>query len=287
MIDQGIYGDIAKRTDGDFYIGVVGPVRTGKSTFIKKFMENAILPNITDERERMRAQDEMPQSAGGRTVMTSEPKFIPEEAAEIVCGNVKMRVRMVDCVGFLVDGALGQLEDGSPRLVRTPWTNDPIPFSDAAELGTKKVINEHSTVAFMVTCDGSISDIQREAYIEAERKAIAELKKSGVPFVIILNSKNPQSPDSEALALSLESEYGAPVALINCLETDDVDITHILGMILSEFPSGDITVDLPEWTDALEWDHPIMSELREALVKFAQSSEKVSSIGDAVKNVSM
>ncbi len=278
MIDAGIYNDIARRTGGDFYIGVVGPVRSGKSTFIKKFMQTAVLPSMTDERERTRTIDEMPQSAGGRTIMTSEPKFIPEEAATIECANMSLKVRMVDCVGFLVDGALGQSEDGSPRLVRTPWTEEPIPFAEAAELGTKKVISEHSTVALMVTTDGSIADLPRDSYIDAERKAIYELKKSGIPYVIILNSANPSSPESEQLALTLEKEYGAPVALINCLETDETDITHILSMLLGEFPVNEITVELPEWTDALDGSHGVMQGLRDAIKAFSLKACKASAV---------
>lgn len=283
MIDSSIYRDMAKRTNGDIYIGVVGPVRTGKSTFIKKFMETAILPRITDERERTRANDEMPQSAAGKTVMTCEPKFVPEEAVTIQGEDVSARVRMVDCVGFLVDGALGQEENGEPRMVHTPWTENTLPFSQAAELGTQKVIHDHATVGILVTTDGTVADLPREAYVPAEKKTIQELRESGIPFLILLNSAQPQKPEAEELAIRLENEYAAPVALINCLSMDETDVRHILGMLLGQFALEQVNFYFPEWLDALSLDTPLMQSLWKSLHDFAASAKRVSDVRPAAK----
>ena len=278
MTDTGIYKDIAARTGGDIYIGVVGPVRTGKSTFIRKFMENTVLPNIKDEYEERRARDEMPQSAGGKTVMTTEPKFVPDEAVKITLGgNSEVKVKMIDCVGYIVDEALGQIENGSPRMVMTPWNEQPMAFGEAAEMGTRKVINDHSTIGVLVTTDGTIGEIGRNSYIEAEERVADELNKINKPFVIVLNSANPDSEESERLAYELEEKYKAPVALVNCLELNREDIDGILGMILLEFPVKEVKVKLPVWVYALGADSKIRKSLKESVLECA---EKVYKAGD-------
>jgi len=230
MAEHSIYQDIATRTGGDIYIGVVGPVRTGKSTFIKRFMESLVLPNIEQEYDRDRARDEMPQSAAGKTVMTTEPKFIPDDAVPVkLDGNASLRVKMIDCVGYLVPDALGTIEEGQPRMVHTPWQEEPMPFREAAEMGTHKVITEHATIGMLVTTDGSIGEIPRESYVESEERVVNELKSLGKPFAIILNSAQPSGKDAVALAYELESKYEVPVALVSCLELDAEDIRHILS----------------------------------------------------------
>ena len=229
MNENSIYQDIAERTGGDIYIGVTGPVRTGKSTFIKRFMEEVVLPGIEEEAMRQRTRDELPQSASGRTVMTTEPKFIPEEAVNISVGKTSLRVKMIDCVGFVVPQALGQTEEGEPRMVQTPWSCSPMPFKEAAEMGTRKVIREHSTIGLMVTTDGSFGDIPRESYKEAEERVLAELREAGRPYAVILNSAHPSDPGAIALALSIENKHRVPVALVNCQQLDAEDIRKILA----------------------------------------------------------
>ncbi|MDR1564202.1 MAG: stage IV sporulation protein A, partial [Oscillospiraceae bacterium] len=217
MEERNIYHDIAERTDGDIYIGVVGPVRTGKSTFIKKFMDTVVIPNITGKYQADRAIDEMPQSAAGRTIMTTEPKFIPEEAAEVnLDGNASLKVRLIDCVGYIVPSSLGYIENDAPRMVKTPWVEDEIPFNMAAEIGTKKVINDHSTIGLVITTDGSISDIPREEYEEAEERVISELKELNKPFVTLLNCVNPDTESAKSLGESLRRKYGVPVIPVSC-----------------------------------------------------------------------
>lgn len=249
MAEHSIYRDIAERTGGDIYIGVVGPVRSGKSTFIKRFMEALVLPNMGDGYSRDRARDEMPQSAAGKTVMTTEPKFIPDEAVTVkLDDNAVMRVKMIDCVGYIVPDAMGTVENGQPRMVRTPWSQEPMPFIEAAEMGTHKVITEHATIGMLVTTDGSIGDIPRASYVEAEERVVRELKEMGKPFALILNSAKPDSDEATALAYELETKYGVPVALVSCLELDAEDIRHILELVLLEFPVTEVRVRLPEWT---------------------------------------
>ena len=266
MTDTSIYRDITSRTDGDIYIGVVGPVRTGKSTFIKKFMEELVLPNINNESLRQRTVDEMPQSAGGRMVMTTEPKFIPEEAIELILdGNAALNVKMVDCVGYGVPDAIGHTEDGEERMVSTLWSSDPIPFTKAAEIGTRKVITEHSTIGMVVTTDGSITDIPRDNYVEAEERVIRELKSLNKPFAIVLNSATPNSTTTVELARSLEKKYEAPVALVNCLHIDSEDIRSILAMILEEFPIVEVAINLPRWILALPEEHWVVSEINKEI----------------------
>lgn len=282
MPEHSIYKDIAERTGGDIYIGVVGPVRTGKSTFIKRFMEALVLPNIAEGYSRERARDEMPQSAAGKTVMTTEPKFIPDEAVPVVIDGVaSFRVKMIDCVGYVVPEALGTIENGQPRMVNTPWQAEPMPFVQAAELGTYKVITEHSTIGMLVTTDGTIGDIKRESYVEAEERVVRELKQLGKPFAMILNSANPASDKSIALAYELEAKYKVPVALVSCLDLDAEDIRHILELVLHEFPVTEITIKLPEWTAALEDSHRIRVSLLESVKNCAGRVSKTGDIIDA------
>lgn len=281
-----IYHDIAVRTGGNIYVGVVGPVRTGKSTFIKRFMESLVIPNIKDEYERERAKDEMPQSAAGKTVMTTEPKFVPDEAVEIsVSDGATMRVKMVDCVGYIVPEAMGHIENGQARMVNTPWSDEPMPFREAAELGTRKVICDHATIGMVVTTDGSIGEIPRESYVEAEGRVISELKEQGKPFAIILNSAKPESESAHALAYELEEKYKTPVALVNCLELDGEDIKHILGLVLGEFPVKELEIMLPEWTASLESDFPLKKELFECIKNCAASIKKIGDIENSLASL--
>ncbi len=278
MAEHSIYQDIAERTGGDIYMGVVGPVRSGKSTFIKRFMEALVLPHMADGYTRERARDEMPQSAAGKTVMTTEPKFIPDEAVTVrLDESATMRVKMIDCVGYLVPGALGTAEGGQPRMVRTPWQEEPMPFAEAAELGTHKVIAEHATIGMLVTTDGSIGEIPRASYEEAEERVVRELRALGKPFAVILNSARPQAEEAIALAYELEGKYGVPVALVSCMDLDAEDIRHILALVLHEFPVTEVRLRLPEWTTALEPTHRIHQALMAALRK---SADRVRRIGD-------
>ena len=261
-----IYQDIAKRTAGDIYIGVVGPARTGKSTFIKRFMETMVLPNITDEYRRERARDELPQSGSGRTVMTAEPKFVPEEAVEIAMeGGGAFSVRLIDCVGYLVPGAVGQLEDDLPRMVHTPWFPEEIPMAEAAEIGTRKVIAEHSTIGIVVTTDGTVTDLPREAYLEAEARVISELKELGKPFLILLNSARPDSDGAQALRAQLAEEYDVTCLAVSCLDLSQRAVTEIIQSVLFEFPVEELQLFLPDWVDALAPDHPIKGTVFEAI----------------------
>ncbi len=262
MENLNLYQDIKARTDGDVYIGVVGPVRTGKSTFIKKFMDLLVIPNISNEYKKERAQDELPQSAAGRTIMTTEPKFIPNEAIEITIGEkLKLKTRLVDCVGYLVNNAIGYLEDDVPRMVKTPWSEEEIPFEIAAEIGTKKVIQEHSTIGILVTTDGSITDIPRQDYIEAEERVVSELKELNKPFVIILNSNAPYSEFTRELSLKLEEKYNVPVIPSDCSNLTIDDINNIFGRMLYEFPIEQININYPRWVDSLETTHWLKATL--------------------------
>lgn len=266
MTNASIYQDIATRTGGDIYIGVVGPVRTGKSTFIRKFMESSVIPNITDEYDRTRTIDELPQAGSGKTVMTTEPKFIPDEAVNILLGeHTRMRVKMVDCVGYIVPEAIGQSEDGQTRMVHTPWSEEPVPFREAAETGTRKVIREHSTIGILVTTDGSIGDIPRESYVDAEERVAEELARQNRPYAIILNSAHPETAEATALAYDLEKKYNAPVALLNCMELDSEDINNIMELILQEFPITEIALTLPVWMRNLDQDHWLRRSFTESL----------------------
>jgi stage IV sporulation protein A len=259
-----IYEDIARRTKGEIYLGIVGPVRTGKSTFIRKFSENVMLPNIDDEYTRERAKDEMPQSGTGKTVTTTEPKFVPGEAVKVTFkDNITAKLRLIDCVGYMIPGAIGNMEGEVPRLVSTPWNEDPIPFAQAAEIGTKKVINDHSTIGVLVTTDGSITDLGRDNYIMAEERVVKELKEINKPFVIILNTTNPRNENTIALADQLEEKYDAPVRVIDCLNLKTEDVEEVLEDVLYEFPIKEINVELPKWFDGLPYEH----ELKQNLIK--------------------
>lgn len=268
MNNSSIYNDIATRTGGDIYIGVVGPVRTGKSTFIKRFMDSVVLPNMEDGSMKDRATDELPQSSAGRTIMTTEPKFIPENAVKITLpDNASFNVRMIDCVGYIVPSSLGYIEGDQPRMVRTPWYESEIPFNMAAEIGTKKVITEHSTIGLVITTDGSISDIPRDEYEEAEERVVKELRELGKPFVVLLNCMSPRSDSAQKLANDLSKKYSVPVMAVNCLELNEQEIKEIITQILFEFPVKEIGVDLPLWLVTLPENHPLKSETYKYVLK--------------------
>ncbi len=286
-MENNIYRDIAARTGGDIYLGVVGPVRTGKSTFIKKFMETMVLPNIDDPLRKERANDELPQSAGGRTIMTTEPKFIPEDAVEITMpSNSKLKIRMIDCVGYIVPSALGYIEGEAPRMVKTPWFDDEIPFNMAAEIGTQKVITEHSTIGLVITTDGSISDIPREEYAEAERRVIHELRDLNKPFAVVLNCKEPNTASATSLASRLSKDYGVPVIPVNCLELSQSNITDILSQILAEFPIKEIKVDMPGWITMLDKNHWLRSGVFGKISELAHGIKKINDVNGFSRKIS-
>ena len=260
-----IYEDIAKRTNGEIYIGVVGPVRSGKSTFIKKFMENVVIPSIENENDKIRAKDETPQSASGKTIMTTEPKFVPDEAVLVSIGNAKMKVKLVDCVGYMVDGAIGNLEGEETRMVSTPWSKEPMEFEKAAELGTKKVICDHATVGIVVTSDGTIGEIERENYVLPEERVINELKASGKPFVIVLNSATPHAERSQSMAIAIEEKYEAPVALISAIDLSNEDFEGIMKLLLGQFKINEIRFILPKYLSSLDNSHWLKSSIIESI----------------------
>src|SRR5699024_9443297 len=260
-----IFKDISKRTNGDIYLGIVGAVRTGKSTFIKKFMELVVLPNIVDESERVRAHDELPQSAAGKTIMTTEPKFIPNQAVTVEMDEgLDVNIRLVDCVGYAVEGAKGFEDENGPRMIHTPWYEDPIPFHDAAEIGTRKVIQEHSTIGVVVTTDGTIGEIPRADYVEAEQKVIEELKEVGKPFIMVVNSMNPTSQDTELLRQSLSEDYDIPVVAMRIETMIEDDVDHVLRESLYELPVLEVNVNLPSWVMVLKEDHWLRENYQEA-----------------------
>ena len=271
-----VYEDIAKRTDGDIYVGAVGPVRTGKSTFIRRFTELFLVPNIAGKTKRKIATDELPQSADGKTITTTEPKFIPSESVKITLGGkTQARMRLIDCVGYMVQGALGGEEDGSERLVKTPWNNDPIPFSEAAEIGTEKVIAEHSTVGIVITTDGSFSGIDRAAYAEAEEKTVLKLKEIGKPFAIVLNAVDPTSAENIKLKNELSEKYGVSVISMNVLSDGEDKFTSVMESVLSEFPLKCIDVELPEWLAAMPSDDRVVGEIISAVKEASGKAHKM------------
>ncbi len=281
-----VYRDMAERTGGDIYIGVVGPVRTGKSTLVKKFLEFLVLPAIADPFERQRTVDEMPQSGAGRTVMTAEPKFIPADAVEIALDDsVRFRMRLVDCVGFPVEGALGYSEEYGPRLVTTPWFDYDVPFEEAAEVGTRKVIADHSTIGLVVTTDGSFGEIPRENFEEAERRTVAALREVGKPFLIVLNSARPHDPATRNLAASIEAAYGATVVPLNCLRLDRDGLTAILQQVLYEFPVQEVRIELSDWVEELPADHALRHRLGEAVARARAAMGRVRDVEPAVREL--
>lgn len=283
MDNLNLYQDIQARTNGDIYIGVVGPVRTGKSTFIKRFMDLMVIPNIDNEYKRQRAQDELPQSAAGRTIMTTEPKFVPNEAIDITIGDhLKLKTRLVDCVGYLVNNAIGYLENDVPRMVRTPWSEEEIPFEEAAEIGTRKVIQEHSTIGLLVTTDGTITDIPREDYVNAEERVVTELKELDKPFAIILNSSTPYSEYTRDLAEELEEKYHAPVIPADCSNLQNEDIDQIFSRVLYEFPIEQINIHFPRWIDTLENTHWLKTSLFASIMNVFGNVNELKEIDGAV-----
>ncbi|MBQ9970442.1 MAG: stage IV sporulation protein A [Oscillospiraceae bacterium] len=281
-----IYRDMAQRTEGDIYIGVVGPVRSGKSSFIKRFMETAVLPRMENDFRRDRAIDELPQSAAGKTIMTTEPKFIPEEAVRLdMEDGARMNVRLIDCVGYIVPSSLGYIENDQPRMVRTPWFEEAIPFNMAAELGTQKVIREHSTIGLVITTDGSISDIPREEYEEAEQRVIEELQELEKPFVVLLNCREPESKTAQELAKRLQEKYLVPVLPINCLDLSEEEIREILAQVLSEFPIKEICIDLPRWIVVLPNDHWLKRAVFQCITEVSQSIQRLNHVREQLKEL--
>ena len=268
---ENLYADIAARTGGNIYIGVVGPVRTGKSTLIKRIMEQLVIPNINDPYRAERARDELPQSGSGKTIMTSEPKFVPEEAVEITPdGAAKLRVRMIDSVGYMVNGAVGAEEDGQPRMVTTPWYDHEIPMTEAAELGTKKVMDEHCSIGIVVTTDGTITDIPRSDYIQAEDRAIQDMLSTGKPFLTVINSRHPKAEAAKTVLQRIKDTYGIQAYVADCQAIDTQDISSMLSALLYAFPMQELRVHLPRWMDALEWSHPIKAQLQDTLLDLTQ-----------------
>jgi stage IV sporulation protein A len=284
MSNYSIYKDIAERTHGDIYVGVVGPVRTGKSTFITKVMEKLVLPNIAEGYDKERTRDEMPQSGDGMMIMTTQPKFVPNEAVRINLDNdVGFNIRMIDCVGYLVDGVVGHEINEKPRMVSTPWSEEDIPFEQAAEIGTNKVINEHSTIAVLVTTDGSISEISRDSYLLAEEKVVKELKKTSKPFVVVLNSTHPTSPETLNLAKNLSEKFSSKVLPLNVDQMNEEDISQVFDSILKEFPISKIGVKLPDWMKILDYSSDIIKSLIDSVMKIVDNIEKIDDIPDKIE----
>ena len=279
MENLNIYEDIAKRTQGDIYIGVVGPVRTGKSTFVKTFMDKMVIPRIENTFKKERAKDELPQSGSGKSIHTTEPKFIPNEAIEINFNeNIKLKVRLVDCVGYIVDEALGYLEGDAPKMVKTPWFEEEIPFEEAAEIGTRKVITDHSTVGVVVTTDGSFTGIDRESYVEAEERVILDLKSINKPFIVVLNTKHPNTVETQELKLSLEEKYDVPVVAIDIAKMDENDIEKLFKRVLTEFPVKELHIDLPSWINGLDSKHWLKENFISLIKDMSQDINKISDV---------
>lgn len=282
-----LFKDISKRTNGDVYLGIVGAVRTGKSTFIKRFMELVVLPNIKEEHERMRALDELPQSAAGKTIMTTEPKFIPNQAVTIEMDEgVDVNIRLVDCVGYAVDGAKGFEDEGGPRMVHTPWYEEPIPFHDAAEIGTRKVVQEHSTIGVVVTTDGTIGEIPRSSYVEAEQKVIEELKEVGKPFIVIINSARPTDESTEKLRQQLKEQYDVPVLAISVETMNEHDVLNVLRESLYEFPVLEVNVNLPSWVMVLKDDHWLKQSYEEAIESTVRNIKRLRDVSSMIHDFS-
>jgi len=281
-----IYQDMAARTGSSIYIGVVGPVRTGKSTFIKRFMETQVIPNISNAYRRDRAMDELPQSGSGRTIMTAEPKFVPEEAVEIKLEDgTAFSVRLIDCVGYMIPGAVGQFEDLAPRMVMTPWYDHEIPMTEAAEIGTRKVITDHSTVGVVVTTDGTVTEIPREDYEEAEERVIRELQEIGKPFVVLLNSREPDSARAKGISGEIEARYGVRCMPANCLEMEESAVTDLIRGLLYEFPLQELDLFLPSWIDALPVDHPIRSSIYQTVREKARQLRHIREVEDFARQM--
>lgn len=286
MAEKNVYRDISERTGGDVYIGVVGPVRTGKSTFIKRFMDALVLPHIGDESVYHRTLDELPQSAAGKTIMTTEPKFIPEESVSVDLGdNASFRVRLIDCVGYIVESALGHSEENGPRMVKTPWEEKEIPFEDAAEIGTKKVITDHSTVGLVITTDGSFGELPREDYIESETRVINELKAIDKPFIVLLNSARPEAEETAKTAAQMARRYQVPVLPVNCTGLSEDEIKRILAQLLFEFPIREIRMDIPRWVVKLEGGHKLKQNIYASVQGAAEKIEKTRELQQAISEM--
>lgn len=278
-----LYKDIQARTNGEIYLGVVGPVRTGKSTFIKRFMDVLVLPGMKDENQKARTLDELPQSGSGRTITTTEPKFIPKDAVMLhLSEDVKVKIRMIDCVGYMVDGAAGHMENGEERKVKTPWFEQEIPFTKAAGIGTRKVIHDHATIGIVITTDGSITDLSRESYREAEKKTILELQNLGKPFIVLVNSRKPLGDEARSTAKEIEEKYGVTVMPVNCEQLKEEDIYGILEAILYEFPVSEIQFFIPKWVEMLPRDHVIKEEM---LIHIRNILDKMTEIKDAAEGI--
>lgn len=283
-MNNSIYADIARRTNGNIYLGIVGPVRSGKSTFISKFMNTLVIPNIDDDYRKERANDELPQSSAGKTIMTTEPKFVPEEAVSVTIEDgVSMNVRLIDCVGYIVPSAIGYIENEAPRMVVTPWFEEEIPFNMAAEVGTRKVITEHSTIGIVITTDGSITDIPREEYAAAEERIISELEEINKPFVILLNCQKPESEYCVSLAHEMSEKYGTSVIPINCLELDEEKIKSILGEILLKFPVCEVDIEMPKWINSLDKEHWLKKSVFGCIKDAASEIRGISDIKNAAE----
>ena len=286
MINSNLYKDIATRTNGDIYIGVVGPVRTGKSTFISKVMESFVLPNIKEKYVKDRAIDEMPQSGDGKLIMTTQPKFVPNEAVNIRLDNdVNFNIRLIDCVGYLIDGVVGHEDDDKPRMVATPWSDEDMPFEKAAEIGTKKVITDHSTISFMITTDGSFTGINRENYVEAEERVVNELKNSGKPFVIVLNTSNPKSTEVAQLTKVLKDKYQISVLACNISKITDSEINEMFNSVLQEFPISKVCVKIPEWMQVLPYEDEIIQDMITKIRSSIEDIDKINDIEDKLDNI--
>lgn len=285
MKNFSIYNDIKERTGGDIYIGVVGPVRCGKSTFITNFMKKLVMPNIKNKHIKDRATLELPQSAEGLTIMTTQPKFVPNQAVKIVLdGGIDMNVRLIDSVGYLISGALGHTENNKPRFVKTPWTENEIPFEEAAEVGTKKIMEEHSTVGLVLTSDGTINDIPRSAYVESEQRVIEDMQKTGKPFVVVINSKNPKSQNAQTLKKALENKYGASTLALDAENLEEDDIKEIFENLLQEFPLKSLKISMPNYLQALPYENAIITDIISEVKRFGNGLSK---IGSVQKNISL